>query len=50
MVWLPPTGAAALHLYPDISPALDQATRPDTGAAVGPMLLPAMTSASYQWR
>ncbi len=48
MVWLPLADAAALHLYPDIGPALDQTDQPATNA--GPLLLPAMTSASYQWR
>ncbi|WP_329611622.1 hypothetical protein [Kitasatospora herbaricolor] len=49
VVWLPLAAAAGLHLYPDIAGTLDQAARPDTTAG-SPLLLPAMTSASYQWR
>ncbi|WP_232246297.1 NUDIX domain-containing protein [Kitasatospora mediocidica] len=49
VVWLPVADTAALHLYPDVGAALDQAVRLDT-AAGGPVLLPAMTGASYQWR
>ncbi|MBP0453918.1 NUDIX domain-containing protein [Kitasatospora sp. RG8] len=49
VVWLPAADAAGLHLYPDIGTVLDQAVRPDTTAG-GPVLLPAMTTTSYQWR
>ncbi|MFJ2864078.1 NUDIX domain-containing protein [Kitasatospora sp. NPDC087314] len=49
VVWLPAADAAGLHLYPDVAAVLGQAVRPDT-AAGGPVLLPAMTAASYQWR
>ncbi|MER5642151.1 NUDIX domain-containing protein [Kitasatospora sp. NPDC002227] len=49
VVWLPAADAARLHLYPDIGAILGQALRPDA-AAGGPVLLPAMTGASYQWR
>ncbi|MGE7439353.1 MULTISPECIES: hypothetical protein [Kitasatospora] len=49
VVWLPAADAAGLHLYPAIGAALGQAARPDT-TADGPLLLPAMTGASYQWR
>ncbi|MBO1418592.1 hypothetical protein [Streptomyces sp. FH025] len=49
VVWLPLADAAGLHLYPDIGAVLGQAVRPDT-AAGGPVLLPAMSGASYQWR
>ncbi|WP_329485044.1 hypothetical protein OG618_00345 [Kitasatospora sp. NBC_01246] len=50
MVWLPVADAAAVHLYPDVGAVLAQAVRPDTAQAGGPLLLPAMTGASYQWR
>jgi ADP-ribose pyrophosphatase YjhB (NUDIX family) len=50
VVWLPVADAAALHLYPDVGAVLDQAVRPDTAATGGPLLLPAMTGTSYQWR
>ncbi|WP_329484997.1 NUDIX domain-containing protein [Kitasatospora sp. NBC_01246] len=50
VVWLPAAGVAGLHLYPAVGPVLDQAVRPDTAQAGGPMLLPVMTGASYQWR
>ncbi|MFI8085880.1 NUDIX domain-containing protein [Kitasatospora sp. NPDC086009] len=50
VVWLPLAQAAGLHLYPDVGAVLDQAVRPDTAQAGGPLLLPAMTGASYQWR
>ncbi|MEV0538029.1 NUDIX domain-containing protein [Kitasatospora sp. NPDC050463] len=50
VVWLLVADAAALHLYPDVAAVLDQAVRPDTAQAGGPVLLPAMTGASYQWR
>ncbi|MFI8085350.1 NUDIX domain-containing protein [Kitasatospora sp. NPDC086009] len=50
VVWLPLAQAAGLHLYPDIGAVLAQAVRPDTAQAGGPMLLPAMTGAAYQWR
>ncbi|MER6401186.1 NUDIX hydrolase [Kitasatospora sp. NPDC001603] len=50
VVWLPVAAAARLHLYPDIAAVLAQAVRPDTAQAGGPLLLPAMTGASYQWR
>ncbi|MGK4585988.1 hypothetical protein [Kitasatospora sp. HPMI-4] len=46
---LPVADAAGLDLYPAIGAVLDQAARPDT-AAGGPVLLPAMTGTSYQWR
>ncbi|MFJ5122991.1 NUDIX domain-containing protein [Kitasatospora sp. NPDC088548] len=49
VVWLPVADAASLHLYPGVGAVLAQAVRPDT-AAGGPVLLPAMTGASYQWR
>ncbi|MFE9427750.1 NUDIX domain-containing protein [Kitasatospora sp. NPDC006697] len=49
VVWLPVADAAGLHLYPDVGAVLDQAVRPDTVAG-GPVLLPAMTGASYRWR
>ncbi|MFD0344883.1 hypothetical protein ACFQ0M_00030 [Kitasatospora aburaviensis] len=49
VVWLPAADAAGLHLYPDIGAVLHQAVRHDTDAG-GPVLLPAMTGASYQWR
>jgi hypothetical protein len=49
VVWLPVPDAAGLHLYPAIGPALDQASLTDTTTG-GPLLLPAMTGASYQWR
>ncbi|MGC0314755.1 NUDIX domain-containing protein [Kitasatospora acidiphila] len=49
VVWLPATDAAGLHLYPAIGAVLGQAVRTDT-ATGGPVLLPAMTGASYQWR
>ncbi|MCX4743938.1 NUDIX hydrolase [Kitasatospora sp. NBC_01287] len=49
VVWVPAAAAACLHLYPAIGPALDQALRPDT-TTNRPLLLPAMTGASYQWR
>ncbi|MFJ3791453.1 NUDIX domain-containing protein [Kitasatospora sp. NPDC090091] len=49
VVWLQVADAAALHLYPDAAAVLDQAVRPDTAAAGGPLLLPAVTGASYQW-
>ncbi|MDH6145248.1 8-oxo-dGTP pyrophosphatase MutT (NUDIX family) [Kitasatospora sp. GP30] len=48
VVWLPMADAAGLHLYPAIGAVLGQAARTDT--ATGPLLLPAMTGASYQWR
>ncbi|MEU9047332.1 MULTISPECIES: NUDIX domain-containing protein [unclassified Kitasatospora] len=47
VVWLPVADAAGLHLYPDVGAVLDQAVRPVAG---GPVLLPAMTTTSYQWR
>ncbi|MDH6580265.1 NUDIX domain-containing protein [Kitasatospora sp. MAP5-34] len=49
VVWLPVADAAGLHLYPAIGPALARAAQPDTTTG-GPLLLPAMTAASYQWR
>ncbi|WP_395292226.1 NUDIX domain-containing protein [Kitasatospora hibisci] len=49
VVWLPVADAASLHLYPDVGAVLRQAVGLDA-AAGGPVLLPAMTSASYQWR
>ncbi|WP_051965522.1 NUDIX domain-containing protein [Kitasatospora mediocidica] len=49
VVWLPVADAAGLHLYPDVGAALAQAVLPDT-AAGGPVLLPAMSGAAYQWR
>ncbi|MGW4808013.1 NUDIX domain-containing protein [Kitasatospora sp. NPDC004272] len=49
VVWLPVADAAALHLYPDVGTVLGQAARPDA-TADGPLLLPAMTTTSYQWR
>ncbi len=48
VVWLPLAAASALHLYPAIGPALDRTTQ--LGTADEPLLLPAMTSATYQWR
>ncbi|MFJ9612051.1 NUDIX domain-containing protein [Kitasatospora sp. NPDC101176] len=50
VVWLPVADAAALDLYPDVGAVLGQAVRPDPTATGGPLLLPAMTGASYQWR
>ncbi|MFI9366766.1 hypothetical protein ACIG5E_37840 [Kitasatospora sp. NPDC053057] len=50
LVWLPVVDAAGLHLYPDIAAVLGQAVRPDTAATGGPLLFPAMTPTSYQWR
>ncbi|MFD7736429.1 NUDIX domain-containing protein [Kitasatospora phosalacinea] len=49
VVWLPAADAAALHLYPDVRAVLGQAARPDA-TTDGPLLLPAMTTTSYQWR
>ncbi|WP_441248287.1 NUDIX hydrolase [Kitasatospora sp. McL0602] len=46
-VRVPADTAAGLHLYPAIGDALHQAARPHT--TTGPLLLPAMTGASYQW-
>ncbi|MGA5824288.1 hypothetical protein ACPC54_41405 [Kitasatospora sp. NPDC094028] len=45
---MPVADAAGLHLYPNIGRVLDHATRP--GTTGGPLLLPAMTDAPYQWR
>ncbi|MFI9275270.1 hypothetical protein ACIGXM_31845 [Kitasatospora sp. NPDC052896] len=51
VVWLPAADAAGLHPYLAIGTVLDQTVRPDTSAVGGgPVLLPAMTDASYQWR
>lgn len=50
VVWLPVADAAGLHLYPDVGAVLVQAVRPGTAATGVPLLLPAMTGASYQWR
>ncbi|MFD7451811.1 NUDIX domain-containing protein [Kitasatospora sp. NPDC059827] len=49
VVWLPAADAAGLHLYSDVGVVLDQAVRPDATVG-GPVLLPAMTGVSYQWR
>ncbi|MFF7638597.1 NUDIX domain-containing protein [Kitasatospora sp. NPDC008050] len=49
VVWLPAADAAGLHLYPAIGAVLDRTVQPDT-AAGGPVLLPAMTGATYRWR
>lgn len=49
VVWVPVADAVGLHLYPDVGAVLDQAIQPDTTVG-GPVLLPAMTGASYQWR
>ncbi|MGC0314793.1 hypothetical protein QBC98_003272 [Kitasatospora acidiphila] len=48
VVWLPLSDAAALYLYLAIGAVLDQPARPDN-TSVGPLLLPAMTGASYRW-
>ncbi|MBV6703156.1 hypothetical protein KV557_39725 [Kitasatospora aureofaciens] len=50
VVWLLVADAAGLHLYPDVGAVLAQAVWPGTAATGGPLVLPAMTGASYQWR
>ncbi|WP_369185861.1 NUDIX domain-containing protein [Streptomyces sp. Y1] len=49
VVWLSAADAVGLHLYPDVGAVLDRAVGPDATVG-GPVLLPAMTGASYQWR
>ncbi|MFE2352385.1 NUDIX domain-containing protein [Kitasatospora cineracea] len=50
VLWLAPADLAGAHLYPDVGEHLvDAVTQAPPGGA-GPVLLPAMTDASYQWR
>ncbi|MFJ9777788.1 NUDIX domain-containing protein [Kitasatospora sp. NPDC101157] len=46
---LPEPPVLRFVLYPDIAAVLGQAVQPST-AACAPVLLPAMTATSYQWR
>ncbi|MFJ5927584.1 NUDIX domain-containing protein [Kitasatospora sp. NPDC092948] len=50
VLWPAPADLAGSHLYPDIGEHLVAAATQAAPAAAAPVLLPAMTDASYQWR
>ncbi|MGW4817211.1 hypothetical protein ACWEPB_36975 [Kitasatospora cineracea] len=50
MLWLAPADLAGAHLYPDLGEHLVAAAIQDLPAGAGPVLLPAMTDATFRWR